>query len=455
MKQKYLALAIGILPSFVMNSADAASGEYGNHYVSYYNSQAEALAKCIQSDAPKGIPETCNATNPQKTTFVCDQVDVPFQIGTRNYITDVMAYGWTGTTCAPAGANFYHFVYRITDCAAGDVFVGPSATNCVPQAEYDIAESVKKQLGNPRGSGSQSNSNGPENIGLIGYQEDTGSFCAKPFSSAAGNPCDSATGNKFESATDFSGGNGIPSFVRFYNSLSFSTVGLGIGWSHNYAKRVINNPPGSKITIIREDGRSEVFNKTASGWLGDADTSYIVETVKDENITIKRKDGGVEVYGFSSGLLINESDPFGRTTTLTYTGQNLTKITGPYGHSITVTWGGTPSKIIRITLPDAKQVNYTQSTTLNLTQVNFPNSTLKKYHYENSSFPNALTGVTDQMNNRLATFAYDSNGMATLTEHIGGTQKFEFTYNSNNTTTVSLTQQPFFTSSFSTNLGVR
>ena len=55
------------------------------------------------------------------------------------------------------------------------------------------------------------------------------------------------------------------------------------------------------------------------------------------------------------------------------------------------------------------------------------------YHYEDSAFPQNLTGVSREDGVRFSTFAYDSTGRATLTEHAGGANRHTFAYSSTNT----------------------
>jgi YD repeat-containing protein len=50
------------------------------------------------------------------------------------------------------------------------------------------------------------------------------------------------------------------------------------------------------------------------------------------------------------------------------------------------------------------------------------------YHYENSTYPEFLTGITDARNIRYATFAYDSRGRATSTSH-AGEETYSILYN--------------------------
>ena len=69
----------------------------------------------------------------------------------------------------------------------------------------------------------------------------------------------------------------------------------------------------------------------------------------------------------------------------------------------------------------------------NLTSVTYPDNKVRTYHYEDSRFPNNLTGITDENGNRYATWSYDAQGRAITSEHAGGADKVTLTYNTGNT----------------------
>ncbi|UTW46348.1 RHS repeat protein [bacterium SCSIO 12696] len=50
------------------------------------------------------------------------------------------------------------------------------------------------------------------------------------------------------------------------------------------------------------------------------------------------------------------------------------------------------------------------------------------YHYEDTNFPNALTGITDEKGIRFATWAYDAEGRAISSEHHGSAEKVTLDY---------------------------
>jgi RHS repeat-associated protein len=91
---------------------------------------------------------------------------------------------------------------------------------------------------------------------------------------------------------------------------------------------------------------------------------------------------------------------------------------------------------------------YTYDADDNLSAVRYPDDTSdddsdnpeRIYHYEDNRHPHALTGITNEMGNRFATWNYDKQGRAISSEHAGGTERVELAYNSDKTTTVTNTQ---------------
>lgn len=68
----------------------------------------------------------------------------------------------------------------------------------------------------------------------------------------------------------------------------------------------------------------------------------------------------------------------------------------------------------------------------NLTTVIFSDGSKKTYHYENEQFPHALTGLTNELGVRFATWAYDSLGRANLSMHANDAERYDFVYDTAN-----------------------
>ena len=231
----------------------------------------------------------------------------------------------------------------------------------------------------------------------------------------SGSPCDFRTGAKYRNETDFSYGNLI--FTRNYHSLSLDDVGFGKGWHNQYFKRLVKL--GNYITIFGFDGRSEIWLRSNGIWTGDADSNYLItESVSGYTVTLKQ--GDVHEYDLS-GRLLSETDTQGKVKTYEYDAENrLIKVSNHYQQFITFTYS-TDGKnhIIKVTDAQGVEYSYEYDTNDNLTAVVYPdgdsdpaNNPKRIYHYEDTNFPNHITGITNANGERYATFAYDATGKA-------------------------------------------
>jgi YD repeat-containing protein len=66
-----------------------------------------------------------------------------------------------------------------------------------------------------------------------------------------------------------------------------------------------------------------------------------------------------------------------------------------------------------------------------LSSVTYPGGTdQRRYHYENATHPDLLTGITDARGSRYATWTYDSARRVVSSEHAGGSNRNVFDYSS-------------------------
>ena len=68
-------------------------------------------------------------------------------------------------------------------------------------------------------------------------------------------------------------------------------------------------------------------------------------------------------------------------------------------------------------VPGGLTYSYAFDSNNNLIEVQYPDNSTRKYHFDDAGFPNHLTGITDENGDRFATFSYDSEGRAISTEH--------------------------------------
>jgi RHS repeat-associated protein len=252
----------------------------------------------------------------------------------------------------------------------------------------------------------------------------------KDCKAGCGNPINSATGDKSQSEVDLSI-SGLR-FERTYHSATLETYHrLGTGWTHNYDARLLMNGGTNPVGMSRPDGSMESLRFAATGlYISESDRGIHVKKVGTEWFVYSRS-GNYEVYD-ANGRLSRLVAKNGETTTLTYSVDKLTTVTGPYGHTLQFQHDSN-GRIASVTDPGGQLTSFTYDSSNNLTAVTYPGSVSKTYHYENTSFPNHLTGVTDETGQRFSTFAYDSQGRGISTEHAGAVKKYTFSYQANST----------------------
>jgi RHS repeat-associated protein len=254
---------------------------------------------------------------------------------------------------------------------------------------------------------------------------------------AEGNPIDAGTGNKYQVETDFVGGaaTGL-SLTRYYNSAASTGSGFGSNWLSTWHRGLSITGGGNTVAVTRADGRQDVFtyNGAGSPYLADLDVTSVFR-VQSSGWQLTTADDTVEFYT-SAGLLSTVTTRAGLVTSLTYDGNNnLIRVTGPFGHTLAFNYDGS-NRVSRMTVPDGGVYTYAYGANGNLTSVTHPDNSVRQYVYENTGFPNALTGIIDELGNRFATWAYDSQGRAISSQHAGGAELTTLTYNADGTTTV-------------------
>ncbi|QOK90899.1 RHS repeat protein [Ralstonia pseudosolanacearum] len=274
---------------------------------------------------------------------------------------------------------------------------------------------------------------------------------------AVGHPVFPNTGVKVLTERDDAGSADLPLSRTYRSSVLFGLV-TGVGqWLFNWQRELdapidTSDTTSAPISAIREDGTSRIFRKRGSTWttFGSRDTvaglSDGAGMLTGWQYTVAET-GAVETYG-TNGKLLSVRERNGRTTTLIYSpSHQLMQVTAPTGRKLTFAYD-LQGRIISVAAPDGAITQYAYSANGMLTAVTWPGNVTRQYVYEDARFPTALTGVIDEAGVRYATYAYDDQGRAITSELTGGTDRYQFQYQTNGQTTVTLPSGTTSTYSF-------
>jgi len=262
-----------------------------------------------------------------------------------------------------------------------------------------------------------------------------------------GNPLHSGSGNKFLQETDYRAADPAPlAFDRYYNSQANVTRTLGPNWRHGYDRSV--TPLNATVAqVARADGKAYAFTLVGGIWTAYGEVRATLTRSTDASgattgWTYTTAQNTVEHYD-AAGRLIDLTDRAGRVQTMGYDGNGrLALVTGPLGYSLTLEYDA-ESRLASLTDNANRITRYSYDAAGNLSQVIHPDLTSRTYHYEDTRFPHALTGITDERGVRYATYAYDDQGRAIVSYHGPQTSVpaeridgVTLTFNTDGTTTV-------------------
>lgn len=248
-------------------------------------------------------------------------------------------------------------------------------------------------------------------------------------------PVSISSGNKTKSEVDFLLSPTIVPLgvTRTYNKSLNATGIFGAKWSSNieytltfhYGTAIqcigrlngtsVCNPLGqslAKIVAMRSSGYGKTFTKNAAGAWVSGDGS--IATQNGSSWVLKSLTGEVETYNAAGQVLsIKDARGVGNTYAYSSSGQ-LQTITHSSGRAIQLAW--LSGKIRTVTAPNSKTYTYNYDAAGYLSSVVYPDSIgTRTYHYEDSTQPGGLTGVS--VNGlRYSQYSYYADGR---TKHSG------------------------------------
>jgi RHS repeat-associated protein len=276
-------------------------------------------------------------------------------------------------------------------------------------------------------------------------------------SARTGNTVDLATGSKIETMTDisFRGARGGLELTRTYTSdlaAACSACPFGRGTTHNYAIQLTGTfqTGGSGRVVFPDEVSGRLFNYArvaADGALVFASTATVsqlgdvVRRLRDGTLEYRYADGRLMKFD-SGGRLTAMLDRNGNTTTLTYTGANLTRITDPVGRAIALGYDA-ENRIVSATDPAGRVWRYTYEGTPGvsgnpgLTTVTDAAGNVMRYEYTTGG---RLSKVIDNRGVVAKRLTYDVNGRVVEQKFAdGGTETYDYSLSGLTVTAATMT----------------
>lgn len=261
---------------------------------------------------------------------------------------------------------------------------------------------------------------------------------------AGTNPINIAIGNKFQTFIDYTqaGNNHFPLTVqRTYNSRNAANKIDRKSWQ--FFDAIASNWPLTTISeakLVYANGKKITFVPDGNnGWLNDKDIfgkleSFVTVQGTDKILTgwkYTENNGTVKTFN-KDGQITQITHPHGISHTYSYTNTTITVIHSN-GQSLVYSLDN-GKRVTSVKLPNNQTIRYEYDSAYsynsknNLVKVILDDNKTQQYHYEDTRFPSALTGLTDERGVRYATWSYDDKGRAKSSEHAGGKDKVTIGY---------------------------
>lgn len=311
---------------------------------------------------------------------------------------------------------------------AVDPFAGPNASgNCDPSRQSCLDNGLNQ--GNPNACTASSIKDG---------SGQTASSANLPALSV-GNPIHIGSGNKYQLEHDLA----MPTvrgatlhWQRHYNSRSHLRAGLGHGWTHSYSVRALKTERG--IRLRQADGREILYEtrhgeKYLSGFNSDGwiELSSATDAGASDTIRWHRSSGEVLLFN-AQGRLSQIKLVAQASISLQYNDKGNLLIVRDSNNRQFVLAYYPNGQVKTVKSSEGQRVDYRYDNKGNLKLALRDGTFKRRYHYEDTSDANNLTGITNAEDIRYATWAYDEADRAILSEHAGGVQRVSVDYSNDN-----------------------
>ncbi len=257
--------------------------------------------------------------------------------------------------------------------------------------------------------------------GRVGQASADGNICSR-------RPINIATGEKYLTMLDYkAAGASQLKFERYYSSHAKEKTSLGYGWRSNFDKKLRFEGVAMGIpwkVIYTKTNREEVvfsqndegnwitssdtlesLQKTEAGWQL-TDASGTVETFNTDGQfeTVEKRGGYQQALSYNdNGQLVQVTDSFNVSLNFTYNRKGLLEsMSDPEGNVTHYRYNHTKQVLAQVLYPDETET--------------LADNPYKRYFYRDKRFPTAITGIENELGQRIHSMAYDGQGRAILSE---------------------------------------
>lgn len=262
-----------------------------------------------------------------------------------------------------------------------------------------------------------------------------GATCPPATCALTSSPIDLSSGTETLAVTDVAigGARGSLTLTRYYRSNNPNDGPLGIGTGHKYYYRIPLGAGGPVFNLFFPDGTSFPFTKIGFNQYASSTnpklTGAVATTNTDGTITMRWKDGTVWTFASVGGslgpalYLTSLVDANGNTTTITWTGGNMTQVTDPVGRSLQFVYDS-KNHITQVTDPIGRTVKYSYNPEGTLASVTDAEGGVTHYAYDAQ---NRLASIRDPRDILTVQNVYDANGFVIQqTQADGGVTRFDY-----------------------------
>jgi YD repeat-containing protein len=211
-------------------------------------------------------------------------------------------------------------------------------------------------------------------------------------------------------------------------SVLLDNSSFGPLWSSSLHRRLLLSPDGRKALLTRGDGKVLIFDGDGTGaFTAAADNPHKLASISAGFRFTDIVSGVIETFD-TSGMLRSLAKTDGTQLFFSYQGSNLVRVQAHDGRTIRFVHAN--GRVSHIVGPEGRIYALAYDGVGNLASITWPDTKVLQLLYESTSFPWALTGKVDESGARYATFSYDSQGRAIVTEHAGGVAAYGVSYGS-------------------------